>query len=76
MLLPDTGGIRGIHVRLAILVGLVETEDVVGIARLDELGELINLLVTPEHGDTCEAKVLGAIGAKRAPRVDAEGKMS
>jgi len=70
VLFPELRSILRANIRLARLVGFVETERNVGVARLDETGEVADLLWPPQHRGGLETELLGIFGNVRAPRVD------
>jgi len=56
VLLPEGSSIAGIKARLAINLGFVEAQNMLGVTALDEVLEIANLLWTPEHRSEYQAE--------------------
>jgi len=66
---PELGRIAGVDISLTSLVGLIETHSTVSVTRLDQLGEITNLLGTPQHGAAFHANGVGFVNTPRAPGI-------
>jgi len=73
--LPEVGGRAGINsggkVPIAEQVGLVHTESSASVTRLARFSdEIVQLVPSPEHGNTLDAKGWAVVGAVGRPSVD------
>jgi len=70
VLLPEASTVRRRHVRLTRLVRLVEAQNHVGVTLHDLRLEIINLVITPELRNGCEAEGPGEVRDLRAPGIN------
>lgn len=68
VLLPELSSLFWGHVGLTGFVGLIHAKDIVGVTLDDQVLEVGNLIVTPEHWDSF--KTITVLGQIRAPSVE------
>jgi len=66
---PEIRAMLRRHVGLTDIVRLIETQSILCVAGLDQVGKVANFIITPQHRATVHANLVSEVDTKRAPSV-------